>query len=211
MNLLIPLCILFAIPSLAQNVNQYPVKPKGVYSQINMVNDQKMISQLTDGTHNRQAMNSVIQHAGQYSPPVLYVLSDVLFKLNRKDEAAYWFYIAQLRARYDINRCADKTATAARYNEMYGPQINKYTMQGNLDKLTQLINKVVAYVATNNESYDQRWINLEGMGAMQSSLDGKQPNALSMPQSQWASIKAKTIADYQSGFKEALAGLRKNQ
>jgi hypothetical protein len=211
MKYLFMLCILFATPAFAQNTINHTVEPQGVFKEINLANDTKLIKQLANNSNKEVIIKSVMQHANQHTPPVLYALSNTLFRLNRKDEAAYWFYVAQLRARYDVNRSTDQTANAARYNEEYGPQINEYTMKGDLDKLAQMISKVVTYVKANSETYDQRWVNLEGMAAMQSGLGGKQPKELSKPRAQWAGIKSKTIADYQSGFKEALAGLRKNK
>ena len=152
---------------------------------------------------NQKLIDLVRKNPNTYTPPVLYSLSDALFKLNRRSEAAYWFYIAQLRARYDFNRCADKTANAAVYNQTYGPQINQYAFK-NLDSLSIIVNKVVDFISKNNEAYDQRWINLESPNVAVVYYGGTQPKELSLPKKQWASIKRETVKAYLKGFNEEL-------
>ena len=56
-----------------------------------------------------------------------------------------------------------------------GNEINKYAFQ-NLDTLKQIVTKVVMFEQTNDEHYDQRWINLSGMDAMISGLADKKQN-----------------------------------
>jgi len=197
----------------AQNVINHHVAPVGVYQKINLDHDSKTVTLLLDEQNKDKSVliHTVEMNANHYTPPVLYVLSNVLFAEQRYNEAIYWFYIAQLRARYDVNRCADKTANASDYNETYGPVINKYAFT-HLDSLEKMIPLVIAFVRANGEQYDQRWINLSGMDAMSASLDGKAGHkSLSVDLSKWPAIKTKTVDTFYSDFKEAIANLKKKK
>ncbi len=111
--------------------------------------------------------------------------------------------MAQLRARYDVNRCTDKTANSNAYNVNFGPIINDYAFH-HLDSLKIVVQRVANFVRENEELYDQRWINLTGMDAMTASLSDKPVNKqLSIEKKLWPVIKKKTIDDYYNDFKEA--------
>jgi hypothetical protein len=193
-SILLSFLFLFGLTTFAQNVTNHQVKPKGVYKEINLSNDIRVINVLLDTnlTHPRSALiDSIERDANKYTPPVLYALSNILFVQKKYDEACFWFYVAQLRARYDVNRCADKTADASAYNQSFGPIINEYASK-HLDTLKMIIPKVVDFVRSNEEQYDQRWINLSGMGAMTESLGGKSANKeLSIARGQWPAIRKK--------------------
>ncbi|HTE01889.1 MAG TPA: ankyrin repeat domain-containing protein [Mucilaginibacter sp.] len=203
--LLLSLLLIGSI-AFSQNVTNHQVEPKGIYKEINLSNDIRVIQLLldTNAHSNSLLIDSVERDANNYTPPVLYVLSNTLFYQKKYNDACYWFYVAQLRARYDINRCTDKTANASSYNTNFGPIINEYAFH-HLDTLRKIVRKVVDFVRTNEELYDQQWINLTGMDAMTASMSDKQVNnKLSIDKSQWPAIKQKTIDDYYSDFKDAL-------
>src|SRR5579872_3661922 len=150
-SVLFSFLLLFGVTAVAQNVTNHQVKPKGIYKEINLSNDIRVIKTLLDPdlTHSRYALiDSVERDANHYTPPVLYALSNILFVYKRYNEGCYWFYVAQLRARYDVNRCADKTANAADYNQSFGPIINEYASK-HLDTLKMIIPKVVDFVRNN--------------------------------------------------------------
>lgn len=177
------------------------IKPKGIYKEIDVEKHNKVIDIL--GGENKdlktKIIDSILAKPNYYNPPVIYVLSKELFLSDRKEEAKFWFYVGQLRARYDANLCLDNTAKQAVsvLNELYGPDINQYAFQ-NFDSLELTVNKVVAFVRTNEENYDHRWINLHGMDAVQN----KKNKEISEPKYKWAEIKTKTVDDYYEGFIE---------
>jgi hypothetical protein len=184
------------------------VKPKGIYAEIEVARSNKAIENLSDEnkTLQQQTVDSILSSPNIYNPPVLYALSRVLYNQNKKDEAAFWFYVAQLRARYDANLCLDNSAKDAVsiLNNEYGPDINKYAFQ-NTDSLEKTVIKVVDYVKNNDENYDHRWVNLHGMDAF---LDTKSKK-ISEPKGKWAAIKKKTIDDYYNGFIEYVKNKKK--
>lgn len=185
-------------PGFAQTTQ---IKPKGVYKEIDVERHNKVMEIFngSDKALKDKTVDAVLSSPNDYNPPVLYALSKELFERGRKREAAYWFYVGQLRARYDANLCLDNTAKQAVsiLNGTYGPDINKFAF-GNIDSLELTVNKVVDFVRTNTENYDHRWINLHGMDAFQNEK-GKE---LSQPKDKWPEIKTKTIDDYYKGFIE---------
>ncbi|MCB0375557.1 MAG: hypothetical protein KDD04_06530, partial [Sinomicrobium sp.] len=163
-------------------------------------------------------ISEIIQNAENYAPPVFYLMSFALFEDDQKDDAMFWFYAGQLRGRYDANRCADKSAGAAisELNAQFGPAINRYAFQ-NLDKLEEIVSKVLHWDRITPHNYDHRWINLHGMEAMVSLLEiqeGKTTTediVMSRPESEWEEIFRQTQETYLTGFKEALKMMQEQQ
>jgi hypothetical protein len=196
----------------AQTENK-EIKAKGVFSEIVVDKHNEAIKTLQgkNKKQKKQIIETIIKNPNDYNPPVLYALSRELFSQGDKDEAAFWFYVAQLRARYDANLCMDNSAKQAVsvLNNEYGPDINKYAFQ-DIDKLEKTVNKVVDFVRTNIENYDHRWINLHGMWAVQAGLsDEPETRELSKPKDEWEAIKKKTIDDYYNGFIEYVKSQKK--
>lgn len=157
------------------------------------------------------AIATVKRNPQLYNPTVFYKLSEILFAKGEKDDAMFWFYAGQLRARYDANRCADETARTAVsvLNENYGPQINQYAFQ-DFDKFEKIMIKVIEFDKNTKHLYDQRWINLHGMGAIMDEMsENKGPKRTqSLPQEEWPAIAEKTRTEYFNGFQEAMKELR---
>ena len=179
---------------------------KAQSKEIDVARHNEIIEILNDknNTLKQQILDRILNNPNYYNPPVLYAVSRELFIQEKKDEAMYWFYVAQLRARYDSNLCLDNSAKQAVsiLNNYYGPDINKYAFQ-DLNKLEKTVIKVVDFVKTNEENYDQRWINLHGMDAVQNNLNEKtESKETSEPKEKWLAIKKKTIDDYYNAFIE---------
>jgi hypothetical protein len=202
-------CLFVAVTFVLVNVcdgQTTEIKPKGVYKEIDIDRHNKAIKSLTGkNKKTKQAtIDSVLTKPNDYNPPVLYALSRELFNQDKKDLAAFWFYTAQLRARYDANLCLDNSAKQAVsiLNQEYGPDINKHGFQ-NIDTLEKTVTKVVDYVRSNEENYDHRWISLHGMDAVMNGIDNKSGDKeIIQPQNKWPEIRKKTIDDYFNGFIE---------
>lgn len=189
------------------------LEPKGIFKEIDVTRHNSIITALFDKDEKikQSTINNIIKNPNYYNPPVIYALSKVLFSQEKKDEAAFWFYVAQLRARYDANLCMDNSAkqVVSTLNNMFGPDINKCSFQ-DLTKLETIVNKVIEFVRTNKENYDHRWINLSGMWAIQSASGNEtQIHELSQPKEAWTGIKKKTIDDYYNGFTKYLNSMKK--
>ncbi len=188
---IICLCLLAA--SLATSLaraGEVTVGPAGIYKTINvrLVNDTLKALRDTKGVARIEVIDSIAKSPEDFAPPVLYVLSSVLFEQDKKDEAVFWFYAGQLRGRIDATICADKSARAAvaEMNERFGPPINQYSFT-NLALLTSTVERVLAWEEKTPCHYDRRWINLHGMAAM----TGDTNAPLSAPKEQWEAIRNK--------------------
>lgn len=200
----------------SQNQKNIEIAPKGLYAEIDVQRSNDLLKFLLKGEPEvkLKAAEEVLKNPNNYNPTVIFGLSQVLFNSVRKEEACFWFYVAQLRARYDANLCMDKTATSGLtvLNEQYGPEINQYAFK-DLNKLKETVAKVVSYVRTNEENYDHRWMNLHGMDAIKASMEKGNSNRahqkeLSQPKANWKAIKEKTINDYYADFQEFLKSLK---
>jgi len=206
------IALTLSLQTKAQTTTTHQVPLTGKAKEVNVAKDNKAVQQLSkkNYTKNKPLIDTILKHPNDYNPVVFYTLSAVLFKADKKDEAAFWFYVAQLRARYDFNRCNDGSTagTIAVLNSTFGPPINQYAIK-NLDTLEKMIGRVIDFVKNNQENYDQRWINLDGMGVMTASLGGKDDIAMSKPEDAWPAIKAETLKTYYEGFQEAMESMRK--
>lgn len=186
------------------------MEPAGIYEQIDIARHNAAVEILTGDNKElkQQTVEAILKNPNYYNPPVIYALSRELFNQDKKEEAAYWFYVAQLRARYDSNLCMDNSAkqVVSILNNEYGPDINKYAFQ-DINKLEKIVTKVVDFVRNNQEDYDHRWVNLHGMDAMLGSMDeSSEKKELSQPKAKWAAIKITTVNDYYNGFMEYVKG-----
>lgn len=142
----------------------------------------------------QEAIDAIEAAPENYIPPVFYLLSAVLFHMGRKDDAPFWFYAGQLRARFDANRCADYTAGGAVdvLNESYGLPINQHMFR-DLPGLKKLIPRVVEWDRKTPHCYDHHWINPHGIEAISASilLKGSGEAAKSVPEEHWEAIAEK--------------------
>ncbi|WP_353189210.1 hypothetical protein [Pandoraea pnomenusa] len=207
------------LPCAQVSAETVTVAPVGDYATIDTQRTNQALQVFAKGTplEKRAAADEIVAHSENYAPPVFYALSQALFEDGKQDEGAFWFYAGQLRARFDANRCADKTAKSAvsGLNNRYGPLINQYMFK-DVSKLEALIPEVVAWDRKTPHSYDHRWINLHGMAAMMAGLNAKsglaQPSsAMSLPQEQWERIAEQTRLEYMRGFQEAMAAMKNKQ
>lgn len=196
----------------AQTVTNHELKPKGVYKEIDFMKEYKAIQSLSGKNKKikQQTLDNVLKQPNNYNPTALYAISRELFNLDKKDSASFWFYVGQIRARYDANLCMDISAKQAVsvLNQEYGNEINQYAFE-NLDTLKANVTNAVEFVRANEEKYDHRWINLYGMQAVQSSFGNDNLKEISQPKSKWAEIKQKTLDDYYGDFLQAYARFKK--
>lgn len=143
----------------------------------------------------------------RYNPQVFYVLSAALFADGSPDDAMFWFYAGQLRARYDANRATDELAgvVVGQLNEMFGPNINRHAFQ-DLDALEATLGRVLEFDHVTPHHYDPRWINRRTPAAMTAALAGRpvDPSTMLRPVTEWSAIAEQTRTDYAEGFTEAL-------
>ncbi|MDN5853813.1 MAG: hypothetical protein L0K86_13400 [Actinomycetia bacterium] len=89
-----------------------PVPVAGAYAHIDVAEQAAAITAL-HGPDPAAMVAAVLETPQRYVPPVLYAPAAVLFARGRRAEGGFWYYAAQLRARFDVRRCADPTVDGA--------------------------------------------------------------------------------------------------
>jgi hypothetical protein len=182
----------------------FRVRPDGPHAAIDVVEQNAAIAAL----HGRgevareQMVAAILQEPERFAPPVLSTLAAVLFAQGERDEAVFWYQAGQLRARFDADRCADRTAGAAVavLRQRNGASINRHAF-ADPERLRTIVERVVAWDRATTYAYDHRWINLHGMGAFPGVGAG---GPLSRPASEWPDIAERTRAEYLRGLDEVL-------
>jgi hypothetical protein len=199
-------CLFLLLAASTAHPAEKAVQPAGIYASIDTRLAHQTIQSLQrSNAKERSGLIKEITNApASYAPPVLYLVSSILFEEGKKDDAMFWFYAGQLRGRIDANICADKSArqAIAVLNERFGTPINRYAFR-DVAGLTNTVEKVLKWEQKTECKYDRRWINLHGMGAF--IADTKAP--LSAPKEEWEKIRKTTRDDYRSSFYEAIKTL----
>jgi len=180
------------------------VTPTGEHAEIDVSGAAETITAL-HGPDPTATIEAVLAAPQRHTPPVLYALAAALFAGGRREEGATWYYSAQLRARFDVERCADPTVedAVAILRERYGEPINRWAFTEARDRLRTIVERAVAWDRATPHAYDHRWINLHGMGAF-----GVSPGEpLSRPEAEWPAIAEQVRTDYLTGLYEVLADL----
>jgi hypothetical protein len=155
------------------------------------------------------AVDAVRASPGRYPPPVLYALGHTLFQRGERDEAIFWYHAGQLRARFDVERCADPTVgdVLDQLRRQYGEPINEYAfVDAELGVLRGAVQRVVAWDRATPRDYDHRWVNLHGVRAF---AQPGPPVPLSRPRVQWPALAERVRADYLDGMRVVLDGLER--
>ncbi len=197
--------------SVTQNciAQQYAYDSASVYNEINIDKELSMIHILkaADKKAKQIVLDSIEQNINSYNPLVLYEASRILFRDRKEYVATYMFYLAQLRARIDVELCLDTSVatTLTTLNNRYGPGVNHFIFL-HRDSAKSIINRVIQFVRTNAETYDHRWIALYGdMLQISNARSLKMTNEkIVLPASKWQEVKELTIKDYYDNFLEFL-------
>lgn len=191
-------CCVFTFGLSAETIE---VKSKGEFADI-QVKDQNLAAKLLL-SGDVPTIKRVISQPNDFNPVVLYCLSSALLDAGEREQAAFWFYLGQLRGRSDANKSLDESAKQgmAVLNQRFGGPINQYAMK-DIAKLKTTIDKVIQFDADNSRNYDPRWIALHGLDAF--AAHGK---VAFEPKTKWQDIDDKTRAEYYEGFKQAVVRL----
>jgi hypothetical protein len=202
----LPLWILgvaLALPSTSALAANFAAEPTGEYAKIDTKPITMAMEKLLKGTPDeKKAMTEeIVAHSDRFAPPVLCALGSTLASEQRMDDAMFWFYAGQLRAGFDIKRCADPTVggVASVMTQQYGGPINAYGFKHPAE-LKTAVQRAVKWDADTPYNYDQRWVNLHGMGA----LSGDPKSALSVDEKTWPELAKATRESYWSGFRLAI-------
>lgn len=117
------------------------VEPQGEFASIDTTKAMAAIDALQ--RKNSKMVAAVQKDPGAFQPPVLYALAGELFRRGQKDEAMFWFYPGQLRARGDANKSEDPSAGGGvgLLNETYDEAINQHAFK-DIKKLKTTVARV---------------------------------------------------------------------
>lgn len=196
------LFLLIPMVSLAESIQ---VKPKGEFAAIDVEVQNEMLEKILSG--DETAIDKVLSEPKDFNPVVLYGLSSALFNAGKKDQAAFWFYVGQLRGRSDANKSLDVSARQAIgvLNQRFGGPINQYAMQ-DIAKLKEIVVKAVRFDEETGRNYDPRWISLHGMDVFL-----EKEKVAFEPEPKWSEIDKRTRTEYYDGFNQAMQQLERER
>lgn len=152
----------------------------------------RIVQALLDSVgHESDALLARIEKSpGDYPPPVLFAMSNLLYLQGRTDDALFWFNAARLRANFDTLRSADPGARweVAEQMKMI-PLALRRAQFDDLPKLRKIVAAVLKWDEDTPAAYDFHWISRDAAG---------------VPPGQWPALAAKTRADYLSSLDEAI-------
>lgn len=191
------------------NTVNVEVAPKGEYATIDTRLAAETIRQLQTirGRENDELIVTIEKNSGNYAPPVLFVLARLLYKQGKSEDAYFWFNAARLRGNFDAARCADESAKSAIPVLVAQIPVDLRREEFNdLDKLRDIIHRVVQWDETTPYHYDHRWINLHGMGAITAGANDANATspAMSVPEDQWPELAKKMRDDYLDSLDKAI-------
>lgn len=177
------------------------VTPNGEFAQIDVSRSQQAMDAITSGK--ADTINEILKTPNEYAPPVLYLMSAIMFDNDYQDQATFWYYAAQLRARSDANKSGDNTAHAAvnQLNQRFGIRIAPYSMS-NPQRLQGIVSQVLQWDSEQTRSYDPRWIALQGKDVV------TETKVNFAPRDKWQEIDALTRSQFRQGLEQALTKLR---
>jgi hypothetical protein len=193
--------------------NAIEVEPKGDFGKIDTHSTTDLMKRLTSSDRNTKskAIAEVKASPGKVAPPALYSMSNEMFRLGQKDDALFWYYLGQLRARSDANKTKDVSArqAVAVLNSQYGPLINQYAFRNtkvnyrkSLADIKLLATKVVDWDRKHPREYDPRWISLHGMDAFLNKVVEFEPKE------RWEKINEQTRVNYLKDLDESATVFR---
>lgn len=184
----------------SQTTEPQEVVPKGEFAQIDIRKSQEAMDTITGGNPN--AINDILQSPNDYAPPVLYLISAIMFDNDYQEQATFWFYAAQLRARSDANKSGDDTAHQAvsQLNQRFGAKITPYSMS-NPKRLQAIVGQVLEWDEEQTRNYDARWVALQSKDVM------TEEKVNFAPRNKWQEINALTRNQFRQGLDQAISKL----
>lgn len=169
--------------------------------------------ELESGEAERVALaRTAIEEAPEAYPPYLYAsLSEALLAGGERQEAAFWYYASQLRAKYDANRC-NLSPVAERHtrvlSEVYGKDIARDALE-RPSRTAETIADVIRFDEDTPNTYDPRWVYYLPIEAQEGSALPKQElvgEAICQPEDRWPLIKDTTRMAFEREMSALIPG-----
>lgn len=192
-----------AIQTNAQSGESEEFTLRGEFAEIDVEKSQQAIDAIIAGQGD--VINDVLKNPNDYVPQVLYLASAVMFDNDYQEQATFWFYVAQLRARSDANKSGDKTAHTAvgQLNQRFGERIAPFSLS-NPELLENVVNQALQWDSEQARNYDARWIALQSKDVLTES------KVAFAPEDKWQEIDALTRNQFRQSLEQALASAKQS-
>jgi len=193
------------------------VKSAGEYATINTKRAIEVIQKLshTSGHENDALVKEIKNNPGNYEPPVLFALADLMYRQGKTIDAIFWLNAGRIRVMFDAERCTD---ISVKHNVVSGLiyKMPKGLIKAQFDNtplLKIIIERVISWDKSTPYNYEYRWINLHGIRATNSSLGigSKATEPLTVASDKWDAIAKKNRDDFSKQFDELIETVKKNQ
>jgi Rap1a immunity proteins len=183
------------------------VSPSGEYATIDTQPDITLIQRLRSGTGADDAdlAAQVTQTPGNYTPPVLFALSEWYYKRGQPDDAIFWLNAGGLRALFDAAICTDPSARSAIAELAQKLPADLYRQEfRDPQRFKRIVDRVVEWDARTPATYDHRWISLHGLNAINSSIGASTaPGPLTVSRDRWIAIAQHNRQQYRTDMYQA--------
>lgn len=199
------LCLgLVACSSQQDSSTASPFVPQGEFRLLPFDTMRRNVDQLLSGDD--ATFNRVVADPNQVTPPVLFALAWVYNQKGDTDNALFWLYTAQLRARSDANKCLDTSTQAAvtKLTAQFGQEISAYGLS-HPDQMEWAMRRVLQWDKRTVRHYNPRWVALMGDEAKE-----RQDYAF-LPMDKWSAIDQMTHRDFARGFAQMMVKMRRQQ
>ena len=150
----------------------------------------------------KNAFQTIMNSINEYNPILLCEAGKYQFKQGKEFEGFKLYSIGRLRIIYDIGRCADKTVAGALriIDQQSYPTFFKW-VSANRPLYLKANLEAIEFFESNEEKYDQRWINPHGMRVMNKALKMTKKNqTMSIPKTEWKKLKNAIIVGQRDNF-----------
>jgi len=174
----------------------------GEFAQVDQTKSQQTIAAIKN--NDSETIDTVINSPEKFSPDVFFVLSDRLFRSNRKYDALVWAHLGLIRAKSDANKSLDSSVAdaVAALGGLSGKPINIYGYT-NISRLRSAITEAVVMDQEISREYDARWVALHGIDAQ------FEEKIAFRPKSEWSDINDEARILYLDSMNAVLDKLEK--
>jgi len=191
------------------------VAPTGEFSSIDTKPTIAIMNKLhsTLAHENDSLVEQIKRNPGDYMPPALFALADLLYRQGDIDNAIFWFNAARVRGLFDAALCTDVSARSA--IPAIVQQIPRDLIKRQFDdipKLKNTIDRVLKWDEATPYNYDHRWISLHGMRAINSGMGNAASSApLMVSRDSWTILAKKNRDQYRTSFDQAIDTVQKQR
>lgn len=115
-----------------------------------------------EGENLEDLIKQIQENPDDYEPPVIFALANKLFLLEQKEEAVFWFYLAQVRSLYAKHLAKANLQETGQgrinlYLNNFGASIKPYALS-QPQLLAGLMDRIKTYLDRHQENYNLLWL-----------------------------------------------------